>query len=154
MSSVCIDICFFSSDQVCAKFRTSLFAEITAKNIPVLYSKGQFENEVKKAPKIRSFFLQLDNRNQLHKVDETKYKKYLAEYKKMPEVQCRECDDPHIFSMLLASKCKYLFTADGRILVCRQKIRKNSKGKKYCDFRYINKENVYKKHRQSILKSS
>lgn len=153
MGSVCIDICFFTSDRICKKFREVFFTEIIDRNISVLYAKGKFEQEVKKAEKIRNFFLQLDKRNQLFKVDENKYKMYLSEYELLPEINCAECDDPHIFSMLIASKCKYLFTADGRILICRRKIRKNPKGKKYSDFRYIDKSDVYKKHRHLIISS-
>lgn len=62
----------------------------------------------------------------------------------------QECDDPHLFALLVESGARYLFTHDKRLCKCRSEI-SASKVKNYTHFKVLSNKSVYGKHRTKFF---
>lgn len=65
-------------------------------------------------------------------------------------VDCTDCDDPHIFALIYVKPTRYVFSRDARMARCRDTINPYVESR-YCRFRVISTEAVYRSHRQRIL---
>jgi len=154
MARAFVDINVFSEDW----FSPILKELMTSKNVIFTYGHSEdFDREFGKARKALEFYKLIGqlktSRGEKRRLDVSSEEiepqiQYLLGQQCF--VESKDCDDPHIFSLIYAKPTKYVFSMDMRMARCRDHINR-SIDNRYCDFIVIGDADIYRRHRQAIM---
>lgn len=153
MTTICIDINVLTRMVKSESWWVGVRRDVINSNrLIIVGARGKYKREVDHVRAVKVWLLELSRAGKLKMYDRGDVERIQERIEHdIPESRCNECDDLHIFGIMNISGCRYLFSEDKRLCICKSKIGKNARGKKYTRFRVIRTENIYKAHRKWIV---
>jgi len=148
MARVHVDVCVFGKSW----FNKIYDDLVKSENVIFTYSpSSKFIEEHEKATNAAKFYKlmkDMGKREDADADDVQEHSNYLESFDEWNAE--RDCDDPHIFSLVFVKPTKYIITSDEDIANCRRCINRVV-NKRYCNFRLICSEANYNHHKNDIL---
>jgi predicted nucleic acid-binding protein len=151
MACVCLDVMPLTHLVNEVGWYRGLRKDIENRNVTVWIADGKYKQEISRNLKVKSWLNRLAEVGRARSVDAEKFNLALKEISSHRACKCKECDDPHLFSLCWVAGAAYLFTEDKRISRCRTKLKRVPQLKKYCKTGLIYRQKEYHKNRTKVL---
>lgn len=151
MANICLDVMPLTHVVNGTGWYEGLRRDIEGRKVLLCIAGGQYKKEIQGNNKIKSWINRLSEAGKARSIDLTKFAAAVREMRDHELCKCKECDDPHLFSICMVGEAEFLFTEDKRISKCRTKMKKSKSLQKFCKIKLIYRHEQYKSNRSKIF---